>query len=79
VQRCHRDALDDVWLSSSNVAFVDESRPTTEQRSPHAEQVRRAMGWDRLPTMTPEERSRFEADEAAADEAVRRHYGVDAA
>jgi hypothetical protein len=35
------------------------------------------MGWDRLPTMTSEERSRFEADEAAADEAVLRYYGVD--
>jgi hypothetical protein len=32
------------------------------------------MGWDRLPTMTVEQRQRFEAENAAAQDAARRFY-----
>jgi len=44
-----------------------------------AERLREALGWDRLPEMTPEQREAYEtANERARDEA-RRFYGIDAA
>jgi len=49
------------------------------QPSPNAEQLRVAMGWERLPEMTPEERQAFEAAERKVDEQVRRYYGTSAA
>jgi hypothetical protein len=53
------------------------SQPTPErtQPSPNAERLRIAMGWDRLPEMSPEERAAFEAEERRIDEEVRRYYG----
>jgi hypothetical protein len=45
------------------------------QPSPHAEQLRQVMGWERL----PEQRVRYDADEAAAVEAARSYYGAAAA
>ena len=58
---------------------MSESQPSTGQPSPHAEQLRQAMGWDRLPEMTPEQLAAFDAAEAEADEAARRFYSSRAA
>jgi hypothetical protein len=47
--------------------------------SPNAERLREAMGWDRLPEMTPEQRAAYEAANERADEEARRFYGHHAA
>ena len=44
--------------------------------SPNAERLRVAMGWDKLPEMTPEERAKFDAENEKAQEAARRFYGI---
>lgn len=51
------------------------SMPHQNQPSPNAERLRVAMGWDRLPEMTPEELAEFEAKERRIDEELRRFYG----
>lgn len=56
---------------------MDEtSRSTADQPSPRAEALRRAMGWERLPTMTAEQRAEYERKNAEAQEAARRYYGL---
>ena len=57
------------------------SQPTPERTepSPNAERLRVAMGWDRLPEITPEERAEFQAELARRDEEIRRFYGKPAA
>jgi len=47
--------------------------------SPAAERLREALGWDRLPEMTPEQRAAFDEANRRADEEARRFYGLDAA
>lgn len=59
--------------------MTETSRSTADQPSPHAEQLRQAMGWDRLPEITPEMRAQFDAENERAREAARRFYGTDAA
>jgi hypothetical protein len=49
--------------------------PDRTRSSPNAERLRVAMGWDRLPEMSPDEREKFEADQRQLDEEVRRYYG----
>lgn len=58
---------------------MHDQRPTDDQPSPHAEELRRAMGWDRLPRLTDEQRAEFDRAEREADEAARRYYGTSAA
>jgi hypothetical protein len=57
------------------------SQPSHEriEPSPNAERLRIAMGWDRLPEMSPERAAEFEAELARHDEEVRRYYGKPAA
>ena len=45
------------------------------QSSPNSERLRIAMGWDRLPLMSPQERAEFEAEQRRFDEEIRRFYG----
>ncbi len=47
--------------------------------SPNAERLREALGWDRLPEMTPEQQQAFDEETRRANEAARRFYGLDAA
>ncbi len=49
---------------------------TDDQPSPRAEALRQAMGWDKLPTMTPEQREEFDRKNAEAQEQARRIYGI---
>lgn len=51
-------------------------KTTADQPSPHAEQLRQAMGWDKLPTMTAEQRAEYERKNAEAQAAARRFYGT---
>lgn len=54
---------------------MDQASPDRTQHSPNAERLRVALGWDRLPEMTPVEREAFEAEQRELDEEVRRYYG----
>jgi hypothetical protein len=47
--------------------------------SPNAERLRQAMGWEKLPAMTPEQREAYEAANEKAREEARRFYGQSAA
>ena len=53
------------------------SEPSPERTEPslNGERLRIAMGWDRLPEMSPEREAEFEAELARHDEEVRRYYG----
>jgi hypothetical protein len=57
------------------------SQPSLERTepSPNAERLRVAMGWERLPEMTDEQRAEFDAELRRRDEEVRRFYGKPAA
>ncbi len=48
---------------------------TAGSHSPNAERLRIAMGWEQLPTMTPEQRAESDAANAWADAAARVLYG----
>lgn len=58
---------------------MHDQTPTDEQPSPHAEELRQAMGWDRLPVITPERRAEIERANAEAQAEARRIYGTPAA
>jgi hypothetical protein len=58
--------------------MTQPERPDTTH-SPNAERLRQAMGWERLPEMTPEQRERFEAENRRAEDEARRFYGTTAA
>jgi hypothetical protein len=47
--------------------------------SPNAERLRQAMGWEKLPEMTPEQRVKFDEDNRRAEEEADRFYGQSAA
>lgn len=52
---------------------------TERGHSAAAERLREALGWDRLPEMTPAERAEFDEANRRADEEARRFYGLSAA
>jgi len=52
---------------------------TERGHSAAAERLRKALGWDRLPEMTPEQREAYEAANERARDEARRFYGIDAA
>ncbi len=54
-------------------AAPDSDRQTP---SPNAERLRQALGWDRLPEMTPNQREAYEAANEQAREDARRFYGT---
>jgi hypothetical protein len=54
---------------------MSQSTPDQTRSSPNAERLRVAMGWDRLPLMSPERLAEFEAEQRELDEEVRRFYG----
>jgi hypothetical protein len=58
---------------------MTQSPPERTKPSPNAERFRVAMGWERLPEMTPDERQAFDAEEQRIDEQVRRYYGTNVA
>lgn len=58
---------------------MTQATPDRTQPSSNAERLRVALGWERLPEMSPEEREAFEAEERRVDEEVRRFYGKPAA
>jgi hypothetical protein len=58
---------------------MTQSPSERTQPSPNAERLRVALGWDRLPEMTPEEQAEFDAELARRDEEIRRFYGKPAA
>ncbi len=63
-----------------NVARMhDAPQSAHDQPSPHAEELRVAMGWERLPTITPERHAEIERANAAAQAEARRIYGTPAA
>jgi hypothetical protein len=47
----------------------------TSSHSPNAERLREALGWDRLPEMTPEQREAFDEANRRADEEARHFHG----
>jgi hypothetical protein len=55
-------------------ATPDQTQPTS-----NAERLRQAMGWERLPEMSPEERTRFDAEQQRFDDEIRRFYADPAA
>jgi hypothetical protein len=52
-------------------------RRAIRRHSETAERLRVAMGWDKLPEMTPEQRAAFDETNRRADEEARRFYGLD--
>ena len=52
---------------------------TEQGHSPAAERLKEALGWDRFPEMTPEQREAYEAANERAEEEARRFYGDAAA
>jgi hypothetical protein len=58
---------------------MTQSPSERTQPSPNAERLRVAMGWDRLPEMSPEDAAEFRAELARHDEEIRRFYGKPAA
>jgi hypothetical protein len=58
---------------------MTQPSPERTEPSPNAERLRVAMGWERLPEMTPEQREEFDAELLRRDEEVRRFYGKSAA
>jgi hypothetical protein len=60
------------------MADTDERR-ADRAPSPNAERLRQAMGWEKLPEMTPEQLARFDEDNRRAEEEAQRFYGKTAA
>jgi hypothetical protein len=58
---------------------MSQPSPERTEPSPNAERLRVAMGWERLPEMTTEQREEFDAELRRRDEEVRRFYGKPAA
>ena len=58
---------------------MSQATPDQTHPSPNAERVREALGWDRLPELTAEEREEFDAEQRRADEEARRFYANPAA
>jgi hypothetical protein len=56
------------------MSSVEPESATNPLSSPHAEQLRVAMGWDKLPEMTPEQRARFDEENRRVSEEARRFY-----
>lgn len=54
---------------------MNQPLPKPTGPSPNAERLRIAMGWDRLPEMSPEQAAEFDAELARHDEEIRRYYG----
>ena len=54
---------------------MTSATPDRLQPSPNAERLRIALGWDRLPEMTAEQREAFDAELRRRDAALRRFYG----
>ena len=52
---------------------------TGRSHSDAAERLREALGWDRLPEMTPEQREAYDAANQRARDEARRFYGDTAA
>jgi hypothetical protein len=58
---------------------MSQATPDQTQPTSNAERLRLAMGWDRLPEMSVEEREKFDADQRRFDEEIRRFYADPAA
>lgn len=58
---------------------MQDTPRTDDTPSPRAEALRVAMGWDKLPTISPERRAEIDRANAEAQAEARRIYGTDAA
>ena len=58
---------------------MSQPSPERTEPSPNAERLRVALGWDRLPEISPEKDAEFRAKLAEQDEEIRRYYGTSAA
>jgi hypothetical protein len=58
---------------------MSQATPDQTQPSTNAERLRQAMGWDRLPEMSQEQREKFDAEQRRFDEEIRRFYADPAA
>jgi hypothetical protein len=58
---------------------MSQATPDRTQPSPNAERLREALGWERLPEMSPERQAEFDARQKQFDEEIRRFYGDTAA
>jgi hypothetical protein len=58
---------------------MSQTTPDQTQTSSNAERLRVAMGWERLPEMSPEQREIFDAEQRRFDEEIRRFYADPAA
>jgi hypothetical protein len=56
--------------------MTSPSERTGSTHSPNAERLREALGWERLPEMTPEQREAYEAANERARAEARRFYGA---
>jgi hypothetical protein len=54
---------------------MTSSPPERTSHSPNAERLRAALGWDRLPEMTSEQREAYDAANERARADARRFYG----
>jgi hypothetical protein len=61
------------------VECMSQATPGQAQPASNAERLRVAMGWERLPEMSAEEREKFDADQRRFDEEIRRFYADPAA
>jgi hypothetical protein len=50
--------------------------PERASHSPNAERLRQALGWEKLPEMTSEEREAFDEANRRADEEAKRFYDI---
>jgi hypothetical protein len=58
---------------------MSQATPDQAQPTSNAERLRQAMGWERLPEMSPDQRASFDAEQRRFDEEIRRFYADPAA
>lgn len=58
---------------------MSQATPDQTQPASNAERLREAMGWERLPEMSPDRREEFDADQRRFDDEIRRFYADPAA
>lgn len=71
---CYRENM-----SSTTPDRIDHTEYGKHTPGAGVERLQKAMGWERLPEMTPDERATFHAEMERADEEAHRFYGISAA